>query len=169
MPQVLHLLRRQRRSYSIGMITNIIIAALLAQLTFVSTDIGEPRIGFSFVRGSLVVVPVTLNGRGGYRFLLDTGATHSILAGHVAAQLNLPDGPAETLLTAGGSIPVTIRTMETVQIGSVHITQMRIAVADFELLRTLHVDGIIGADYLKQFKISIDYTRRVLSLELPSS
>ena len=146
------------------MIPTIIIAALLTQASLASSDVEEPRIGFSFVRDSLVVVPVILNGHGTYRFLLDTGATHSILSSRVADQLNIPAGRSESLITAAGSVPVTIRTMETVQIGNVRIIQMQIAVADFELLRVLHVDGIIGADYLRQFKVSIDYTQRVLSI-----
>ena len=162
---MLHLFSRFRHDYASGMITNIILAAIAAQMVLVSTPIDEPRIEFSFVRGSLVVVPVFLNGRGEYRFLLDTGATHSILSSRVADQLNLPAGPAETLITAGGNLTVSMRELETVQIGSVRISQMRVAAADFDLLRSLHVDGIIGADYLKQFKVSIDYTRRVLSIK----
>lgn len=147
------------------MIAKIIISVLLAQVSLASTDVEENRIGFSFVRDSLVVVPVILNGHGKYRFLLDTGATHSILSSHVADQLNVPAGRSASLITAAGSVPVTIRTMETVQIGNVRIIRMQIAVADFELLRTLHLDGIIGADYLRQFKISIDYAHRLLSIQ----
>lgn len=137
---------------------------MLAQVSFASTDVDEPRIPFSFVRDSLVVIPVILNGHGEYRFLLDTGATHSILSSRVADRLNIPAGRSEFLITAAGNVPVTIRTMETVQIGGVRIMQMQIAVADFELLRTLQVDGIIGADYLRRFKVSIDYEHRELSI-----
>ena len=148
-----------------GMITNIIIAAMLAQLTFVSTNADEPRIGFTLVRDSLVVVPVGLNGRGGYKFLLDTGATNSILSSHVADQLGIPAIRHVTLLTAGGNLPVTVHIVKTMQIGNVQITDMQIAVADAELFQKLHIDGIIGADYLKQFKVSIDYMHRTLSIK----
>ena len=73
------------------MSTTIIVAALLIQqLSFASADAEGPRIGFSFLHESLVVVPVFLNGRGPYRFLLDTGATNTILSNRVADQLNIP-------------------------------------------------------------------------------
>jgi predicted aspartyl protease len=146
------------------MITNIIIAAMLAQLTFASTDAEEPSIGFSLMRDSLVVVPVTLNGRGGYKFLLDTGATNSILSRQTADQLGIPALRHATLLTAGGNMPVTVHAVN-MQIGSVQIRDMEIAVAESDLFRKLHVDGLIGADYLRQFKVSIDYTHRTLSIK----
>ena len=137
----------------------------LAPEAIPSSDVEEPRIPFRLVRDSLVVVPVVLNGRGGYQFLLDTGATHSILSSEVADQLNIRGGAPQRLITAGGDIPVTMRTIDTLQIGGVRITQMPIAAADFNLLRNLHVDGILGADCLKQFKISIDYGHKVLTLK----
>jgi predicted aspartyl protease len=145
------------------MITNILVAVMLMQLAPVSPYEEQP-LSFNFVRESLVVIPVLLNGRGPYRFLVDTGATHSIMAGHVAAELNLPAGKSETLITAGGRVPVSICSIETIQIGGLRIAQTQIAVMSTDLLSALHVDGIIGADYLKQFKISIDYTHRLLSI-----
>jgi predicted aspartyl protease len=147
------------------MITNIIIAAMLAQVTFVSTNADEPRIGFILVRDSLVVVPVSLNGRGGYKFLLDTGATNSILSIHVADQLGLPAQRHTTLLTAGGTLLVTVHTVKIMQIGNAQITDVHIAVAGVDLFQKLHVDGILGADYLKQFKVSIDYAHRTLTIK----
>lgn len=146
------------------MITNILVALMLGQFAFVAPDEGQP-LSFNFVRESLVVIPVFLNGRGPYRFLLDTGATHSILSGSVAGELNIPAGRSETLITAGGRVAVSVSTIETIQIGSLRINQAQIAVTSADLLHALRVDGIIGADYLKQFKISIDYTHRLLSIK----
>jgi predicted aspartyl protease len=146
------------------MVTNFIILAMAAQLVSVSARGDAPEIGFSLVRDSLVVVPVFLNGQGPYRFLLDTGATHSILSTAVADQLKIPTGSSAALITAGGAVPVTVRVIEVVQIGPVRIGKTTIAVSDAEILRTLHIDGLIGADYLKQFRISIDYAHRVLSI-----
>jgi len=147
------------------MVTNFIILAMVAQLVSFSANSDTPDIAFSLVRDSLVVVPVLLNGQGPFRFLLDTGATHSILSTAVAGQLRLPTGSNGALITAGGLVPVTVRVVEVVQIGSARIDKTTIAVTDAGILRTLHVDGIIGADYLKQFRISIDYEHHVLSLQ----
>jgi len=147
------------------MITNFIILSMVAQLVSVSVRGETPQIGFNLVRDSLVVIPVFVNGQGPYRFLLDTGATHSILSIAVATQLRIPTGNSGALLTAGGSVPVTVGAVDVVQIGQARICKTTIAVSDAEILRSLHVDGVIGADYLKQFRISIDYTHQVLSIQ----
>ena len=130
------------------------------------TSRGAPPISFSFIHGtSLVVIPAFVNERGPYRFLLDTGASHSALSIDVADQLNIPTRGTGSLITAGGSVPVTIRTIEVFRMGEIRIMQAQIAVADFDLLRTLQVDGIVGSDYLKRFRIAIDYTRQVLIIK----
>ena len=147
------------------MITNLMILALAAQLASGLPDADEPRISFTLVHDNLVVIPVFLNGQGPYHFLVDTGATHSILSRRVAERLNVLAARKGSLISAAGVVPVTIGMIEIVQIGSVRIAKTSIAVTALELFRTLHVDGLLGADYLKQFKISIDYTNHVLSLQ----
>jgi predicted aspartyl protease len=112
-----------------------------------------------------VVVPAFINGHGPYRFLVDTGANHSILSNKIANELKLPVESNKMLSTSGSRVPIKIRLVECLQIGGTPITQTEIATTDWEILRSLHVDGIIGADYLKRFKISIDYGRKLLTIE----
>src|SRR5215467_4754733 len=145
------------------MLTNILVALYLLQP--VSDVQGEAQaLGFSLVRESLVVIPVLLNGRGPSRFVLDTRATYSILSNAVAKELNLPIGKSQTLITAVGRVPITVCSIEEIQIGGIRINQALLTVSDADMLRTLHVDGIIGADYLRGFTVSIDYTHRLLSI-----
>jgi predicted aspartyl protease len=114
---------------------------------------------------SLVLVPVYVNGRGPYRFLLDTGASHSILSVNVADALAIRPGKTEELITAGGPVRVTVRNVEMLQIGSVRMDRQPVAVADLALLSTLGVDGILGGDCLKSFNLYIDYARQILRME----
>ena len=148
------------------MILSLLVAAILAQTPSTSalldsTDQGVP---FNFVDDGLVVVPVRLNGHAGYKFLLDTGASHTILSTDVAGQLRIPVGEPATLTTVDGKIPITIRMVDLVQIGDLKIRHAHIAVADWAMMRTLHVDGILGADFLRPFKVSIDYNRKLLTI-----
>src|SRR4051794_33894096 len=103
------------------MIANLIILTVAAQLVSLSPDSEAPHVGFSLLRDSLVVVPVYLNGQGPYRFLLDTGATHSILSSAAADQLRISSGRSGSLITAGGSIPVVLCVIDVVQIGPVRL------------------------------------------------
>jgi len=123
-------------------------------------------VAFSYIRNtSLVVVPVMVNEHGPFRFLLDTGASNSILSASVADGLHIRSGRSEILLTAGGNIPVTLRTIQAFQIGEARLKNAEIAVADFSLLQTLEIDGILGGDYLRKFKVSIDYEKQVVQIE----
>jgi predicted aspartyl protease len=145
------------------------LAALSAVQEFLHSQItggGSKTVNFDFVANtSLVVVPVTINGSGPYRFLLDTGASDSILSTAVADRLNIPNGIPRTLLTAGGNVPVTLRLLMTLNVGAARLENIGIAVADFQLLKSLGVDGILGGDYLRRFKISIDYDNKAVSIE----
>jgi hypothetical protein len=121
---------------------------------------------FSFIRNtSLVSIPVLVNDRP-FQFLLDTGASHTVLSAAVADRLRINVGRIDFLSSAGGDIRVTIRTIRLLQVGEALLKDAEVAVADFELLRTLGVDGILGGDYLRRFKVSIDYLKQLVKIEL---
>jgi len=123
-------------------------------------------VAFDFIANtSLVVLPVTINNDGPYRFLLDTGASNTVLSAMVADNLGIRPGRSDTLLTAGGNLPVTVRTIDTLQVGTARLEKVEIAVANFPLMKTLNVDGVLGGDYLRQFKISIDYDNKLVEIE----
>jgi len=121
---------------------------------------------FDFVaHTSLIVVPVTINGHGPYRFLLDTGASNTILSAAVADSLKIPQRRRGMILTAGGNVDVSVRTIRTVNVGTAQLENIDIAVGDFDLMKKLHVDGLLGGDYLRRFKVDIDYDGKVLKIE----
>jgi clan AA aspartic protease (TIGR02281 family) len=121
---------------------------------------------FNFIRGTfLVSVPVTINDRNTFLFLLDTGATSTILSSKAADGLGIPKGKSMTMLTAGGGLLVSLRTLESLQVADARLTDIEIAVADGPLLQRLHVDGILGSDYLRRFKVTIDYDKEVVVIE----
>lgn len=49
--------------------------------------------------------------------------------------------------------------------GDVRMDRPQILIGDFGLLRTLHVDGILGGDRLKSFNLFIDYSRQLVRIE----
>jgi len=127
---------------------------------------GNRAVAFNYIGNtSLVVLPVKINNDGPYKFLLDTGASNTILSAIVADSLGIPNGRNDTLLTAGGNLPVTVRTIDTLQVGAMRLEKIEIAVANFGLMKTLNVDGILGGDYLRRFKVSIDYDNQIVEIE----
>ena len=127
---------------------------------------GGWTVGFNYVANtSLVVVPVMINDHGPYQFLLDTGSNKTVLSAKVADNLGIPKGRVQMLLSPGGNVPVTIRTLKTLEFGAARLKNVEIAVGKLGLLRTLDVDGMLGGDYLRRFKISIDYDNQVVNIE----
>jgi len=130
----------------------------------VCSDCAE--VAFDFVADTpLIVVPVTINGHGPYRFLFDTGATNTILSSVVADSLKIPVRRFGTILTAGGNVAVTIRTMRTLNVGTARLENVEIAVGDFDLMKKLNLDGLLGGDYLRTFRVNIDYNGKTVKIE----
>jgi predicted aspartyl protease len=155
-----------RKVIPLGLLMTVLATAATGRLTAANEQGTQGGVGFTFVRDtSLIAIPVLINDRGPYRFLLDTGASHSILSLDVANQLKIATGRTENLITASGKVPVTVRTIEMIEIAEIRLVQVPIAVADFELLRSLHVDGILGGDYLRRFTVAIDYTRKLVRID----
>ncbi len=147
------------------------LGAILAVQDFLRLQMSDSSnnraVGFDFIGNtSLVVLPVTINDHGPYRFLFDTGASNTVLSTAIADRLGVPRVRDETLLTAGGGVPVTIRNIKLLQVGAARLENIEIAVADFDLMKRLQVDGVLGGDYLRRFKVSIDYGNRLVHIEL---
>jgi predicted aspartyl protease len=124
------------------------------------------EVAFDFIaETSLIVVPVMINGHGPYRFLLDTGATHTVLSETIADTLKIPQRRRGTLVTAGGSIDVTVRALRTLKIGTAQLDNIEIAVGNLERIKTLRVDGLLGGDFLRRFLLVIDYDGKVLNIK----
>jgi hypothetical protein len=114
---------------------------------------------------SLIVVPVMINNHGPYKFLLDTGTTKTILSAKVADTLALPRVRIEMLFSAGGNLAVTARTLNLLQVGMTRAENVEIAVGNLPLMKTLQVDGLLGGDYLRRFKVSIDYDNMIVDIQ----
>ena len=145
-------------------------AALAAVQDYLRSEMTRTRnakaVTFNFIPGtSLVSVPVTINDRATLLFLLDTGATSTILSSTAADRLGVPKGGRMTMLTAGGFLPVSLRNIESLRVADARLTNVEIAVAEVPLMQKLHVDGILGADYLRRFKVTIDYDNEVVEIE----
>jgi predicted aspartyl protease len=123
-------------------------------------------LGFEYVGSTgLVVIPVMVNNNGPYRFVLDTGASNTILSKSVADTLKIRKGESRSILTASGVVSVTLRNVNTLEVGAGRLENVQIAVGDFALLKTIKVDGILGSDYLRRFKVSIDYDEEIVDIE----
>ena len=116
----------------------------------------------------LILVPVHLNDRGPYQFALDTGTSTSTISAAVARDLGLPMQAMGNVTTGGAAISMTASRADSLRIDRASIRDLDLAVGDFlEMLSQAigrKLDGIVGYNFLRNFRVAIDYPNETLSL-----
>jgi predicted aspartyl protease len=106
-----------------------------------------------------IVTPVKINGRGPFRFVLDTGANRSVISAAAAAKLGLvphPDAQASVHgITGSAAMPVV--EVESLTIGNLKFERQRMPVMSSPVFAGM--DGILGIDRLQEARIEVDFDR----------
>ena len=116
---------------------------------------------------TLVLVPVTIQGKGPYTFALDTGASTSLISSSLAKQLGLPQaGSAEPISGIGGvtqAIPVQVNHWNT---GPIRLPSATVASAAIPHERgATNFQGLLGSDIWSRFgKFTLDYDSGTLTV-----
>lgn len=135
-----------------------------------STTPGEVPFEMAPPNDAAIIVPVKINGRGPYKFVLDTGATFTCIDQKLVDQLKLPEwkGPLGVgIIQTTGSVKLV--SLDTFEVGNVKATEMRACAIEFSSLPTAGLDarGLVGLNFLKSFQVRIDFKKRVVSLNKP--
>jgi hypothetical protein len=106
-----------------------------------------------------VVVPVTVNGKGPFRFIVDTGATHSTITPELVRTLglNAAGGPTVILNGITGSAEVSAVTLDKLQTGDLRMNGLLVPVVWGTVMAG--ADGIFGAAGLTEKSLSVDFQR----------
>lgn len=111
---------------------------------------------------SRIFIDVAVNGRGPYRFLVDSGADRSVIGRDLAKALALPSaGQVRLQSVSGQSIA------ETVQVASLTIGRSTIAdiVAPTLAEADLGAQGLIGIDALADQRLKFDFVARTITVQ----
>jgi predicted aspartyl protease len=106
-----------------------------------------------------IVLAVTLNGRGSFRFLLDTGSTHTAVSAETATAIGAPVVARATMGSAAGSRDTLVVRIDSVQLGPMEATDLLASVVEIEMAGD-GIDGVIGQDALASVRYTIDYRQR---------
>jgi hypothetical protein len=107
-------------------------------------------------------VDVEVNGRGPYRFVVDSGADTSAVGLQIAKSGQLPLGTPAVLNGMTGSDEVDRVKVETLTLGASTVRNLELPV-----LREADIggDGLIGIDALAQQRLMLDFERRLIKVE----
>lgn len=103
----------------------------------------------------------SLNGRGGYQFVLDTGAGRTSIAEDIAAALEMPPGPSVLVHgVTSAQITPTVR-IARISFGGRRFQDVFAPVFPREMLAA---DGLLGLDVLSRFALELNLARRTVRL-----
>ncbi|MDB5368022.1 MAG: peptidase, partial [Rhodospirillales bacterium] len=107
------------------------------------------------------IVPVWLNGRGPYRFPIDTAAGRSVIASDIAHQLALPPADEARLHGIAGAESCPTVHLRELSLGPLRSTNLE----PLLLPRArLQVDGLLGLDVLEDRCAALDFTSHTLTV-----
>lgn len=109
---------------------------------------------------------VYVNGRGPYRFLVDTGAERSLLAAEIAAELALPQGAQVMIQGIIRGQPGALAETESLRMGTLVCPPLEVPTLPRSMLR---VDGFLGLDVLDKHRVIFDFRTDTLTVEQPQS
>lgn len=115
--------------------------------------------------GNEIIVTARLNGKD-CKFIVDTGASQSVLDNAAAA--NLGSRPLSTFSITAGSqaVPLSYTTVPSLTIGDITFDNIPMLVTDLSHLGE-KPSGLIGANILRRFLVTINYDDKTLTLADP--
>lgn len=118
----------------------------------------------------LILLPVCVNDRGPFDFILDTGAGTSLLSSELAKQLEVRVIGSKEGQSAGGKVSVSLAKVDALVVGETKLEDVDVGVVDLSHIgKTVgaKIDGDLGYNFLKHFRVTINYRDCELRLEDP--
>lgn len=123
----------------------------------------EP-VKLKILAGTPIAENVLLNGRGPYRFLLDTGAQTNMIEAALARELALPALFQTELITATGTSRVAGGRVERVSLGTAEAADQEFLFTNLDGVHAVsrEIRGVLGQQFLGKFDYTLDFERRQL-------
>jgi tetratricopeptide (TPR) repeat protein len=119
----------------------------------------------------LMIVEGHVNGQGPFRFLVDSGATSTVLSNALFDSLKIPILSTAVVSCIGGTgrTGTKLAKVEKLRIGELEISNLPISSFDNSIFAEL-IDGVLSTADLADFLITLDYPdRRILLAPRPSN
>lgn len=113
-----------------------------------------------------LTVEVTINGKGPFQFVVDTGADRSVLTPGVVERLTLPQGPAIIVHGVSGTVIASTARIAHLRAGDARLNDVDLPVLPYD---RVGADGLLGVDILEDRNIVMDFPRKRLEIRRTQS
>jgi predicted aspartyl protease len=111
-----------------------------------------------------LTIGVQINGKGPFRFVVDTGADRSVIAEDVATSLSLPRGTGVMVEGVIRTVPADTVKIAQLMVGPVARQNLSVPVLPRSQLRA---DGYLGLDIIDGYRVTLDFKNNELLLSEP--
>lgn len=111
-----------------------------------------------------ITAPVKINGQGPFRFMIDTGSNHTVIAAATLTRLGLhsSDEYPVTVTGIGGSEIAPTAHIDSLDAGDMHFIDLELPVLSGRVFGG--IDGILGMDAFDGMKVSADFHKGRISI-----
>jgi predicted aspartyl protease len=141
-------------------------------MTSATISLNSSKVKFRLAGGAqpLILLPVWVNERGPFDFILDTGAGTSLLSTDLAKQLGLKIIGSKEGKSAGGKVAVSLAKVDSLAVGETKLSDVDVGIVDLlNIGKTVGatIDGDVGYNFLKYFRVTINYRDCEIRLDDP--
>ena len=138
----------------------LIVGSVVAPVQATGTDQTRSKdVRFALSQHGEVVIPVFIGGEGPYRFLLDTGSSHTVIRQTLATTLSAAPVAKAPIATSVGAILALVVRLPDVAVGSARVESLLATSLPPDAASTFGegISGALGQDFLSQFDYTLDY------------
>ena len=159
------------------------LASLLASATFLlfcgatataaTVDVPDQvtRVDFTLGPRGHILLPVSINGQEAGIFALDTAASANVIHPRFAKKIGLDFSDANEFVAHGAHNDMAVRPthFESMSVGGLVENDVNAAVIDLSYVEgpDMQLDGLIGAPFLRNYDVTIDFANRSIELVTP--
>jgi predicted aspartyl protease len=124
---------------------------------------------FDYVQNK-IIVRVRLNRQVDCRFILDTGASQTVIDKATAATLGPIASAGFSITTGAKAMTVNYTTLSAFTIGAITLDNLPVLISDLSALKTATNEsaiGLLGANVLRKFLVTIDFQNKQVILSNP--
>jgi gag-polyprotein putative aspartyl protease len=149
----------------------VLILTILATARLLSAEVRCPKSTASvtprLVRGTLIVVPVKINQRGPFAFVVDTGSQATVVDPALASYLNLRPEGSVGLVSAAGYAQAFVSGVESVELNDQTVDKSFVIVEELGQMHAAEpsIRGVLGENFLGHFDLLVDYRHKVVCLD----
>lgn len=138
---------------------------LTAQNPPAAQDAQAQRVMITPDKSTRMTVSVTVDGKGPYPFVIDTGSERTVVSRELASHLALPSAGSGRLHSISQSTPVDLVHLESLKMANYRSADLRAPIVEGA---NLGAAGLIGIDSLQRRRVIIDFRRGEMTIQPPA-